>query len=276
MIKPYPLSALANVPYPLNYADPLAKGLVGQWLTSGGGGGTAWDRSGRGNNGTLTGFAVPFSNTSGWACGRDGSQSAVALDGTDDYISIPYTPSIAVSGAGQNHTYSFWAKLVEDKRCELVDNSAGGTYRWTFWYLGGNNWQAGPYDGTNFPVVSWIESPALGVWQLYNFTRLAGVTNSVYSNGVLLGSTADTTGNCNNTGITTLGFGRTDASRYVHGSIEAFRIYNRALSSSEILTLCNSPRRQLRYRPQRQRWKGATAAPGGGGLLMRRRRAVNR
>lgn len=74
----------------LNTGHPLADKLIACYLFNEGSGLTAFDSSGRGHNGTLTGGAT-------WTMGKYGP--AVDLDGTDGHIVIPdhadFTPTLS-------------------------------------------------------------------------------------------------------------------------------------------------------------------------------------
>src|SRR5262249_9128173 len=67
-------------PMPVSAAIPAA-GLVGYWNFEEGGGSTAADASGNGNNGTLMNMGAPS-----WIGGRFGM--ALSFDGVDDYVKV--------------------------------------------------------------------------------------------------------------------------------------------------------------------------------------------
>lgn len=73
----------------INYGHPLADKLIACWLFNEGSGVTAFDSSGRGHHGTLTGGAT-------WTTGKYGR--ALDLDGTNGYIAVPdhddFTPAL--------------------------------------------------------------------------------------------------------------------------------------------------------------------------------------
>jgi hypothetical protein len=56
----------------INFAHPLAKGIVGCWLLNEGMGDKVYDLSGNGNTGTLANFSHPATVTSGWNPGKFG------------------------------------------------------------------------------------------------------------------------------------------------------------------------------------------------------------
>jgi hypothetical protein len=68
----------------INWAHPLAKGIVGCWLFNEGMGDKVYDLSGNGNTGTLTGFSHPATVTSGWNPGKFGKM--INFDGTSNKI----------------------------------------------------------------------------------------------------------------------------------------------------------------------------------------------
>ncbi len=84
----------------LEQPDSLTNGLVGYWTFDGTdiNGTTALDKSGQGNNGTITG-ATP-------AMGKLGQ--GLKFDGVDDYVWVSNT---GVFNASLPYTMSLWAKI---------------------------------------------------------------------------------------------------------------------------------------------------------------------
>ena len=94
-----PGSALTD--YQVLVTNPVydETGLVGSWHFNEGSGTTAYDSSGRGNNGTLV-------NGPSWVDGKYGK--ALEFDGEDDLVSVPHHASLNF-GAG-DYTLEFWFK----------------------------------------------------------------------------------------------------------------------------------------------------------------------
>lgn len=87
----------------LNHNHPLAQGLVGCWLFNEGSGLIANDLSGNNNHGTLINFE-PFSSTSGWTGGNQGT--SLQFDASNDYIQLNNSMGIT---SRNEYTISFWA-----------------------------------------------------------------------------------------------------------------------------------------------------------------------
>lgn len=79
-------------------ASAQTSGLVAAYNFDEGSGTTLMDRSGNGNNGTLV-------SSPAWTAGKNGG--ALAFDGVDDYVSVPETSSLDISGS---MTLAAWIK----------------------------------------------------------------------------------------------------------------------------------------------------------------------
>jgi len=203
----------------------LDAGLVGRWQFDEGVGATTADASGSGDNGTLQGGA-------GWAAGKYGD--ALALDGATGYVAAGVNLLPAANAA---QSISWWLNvpaipggvanvlsLTNDAHASAVQPG----------FRGG---QVGvwKYGGT------WLVSappPAAGSWHHYAYT-FDGATHRLYIDGALA---ASSTVMPQTAGPTTLEFGRwTGGSEYLTGSVDDVRIYNRALSASDVLALAGQP-----------------------------------
>lgn len=206
-----------------NQPPALMNGLVGWWPIHDE---TAQDYSGSGNDGTRNGA------TTGVA-GRGGLQ-AMSFDGTDDWIDVASSsvsggPPFSISGwakfesTGTQHIYSE-SNLNQDDEFILFRQESGPTFVFRY-----------GEEGTFFDISTPINT---GEW--YHFVGTVDSNASrLYVNGSLettgSGTTQSPTG-FNNTDI-----GRIErqagASGYMDGTISDVRVYNRALTSSEIQTL---------------------------------------
>ena len=114
-------------------------------------------------------------------------------------------------------------------------------------YEGGSSMNGGIYNGTNgWNYTSSSFTPALNTWHYAAFTWTGtNGTASLYQNGTLLGSNSLTTsGGSSNVGIR---IGRRwDAADYFLGYVSCVKIYNRALSASEISQNFNAHRGRYR------------------------------
>jgi prepilin-type N-terminal cleavage/methylation domain-containing protein len=214
-------------------------GLVGYWSFDEGTGTIAYDLSGYGNNGTLNNFN--FTATSGWTTGKIGK--ALIFDGSDDWVRVSSSTSLDIN---KNISVFAWVN-----RSRIVDwERILGRYYWS----GGNtgSWELDLGQGylrCNFNINgTWVSANApagtnnaTGTWYfvgcVYDGSRLYN-----YVNGELK-ATFMASGDIPNTtyplaiGATSNG---TAIQNVIQGIIDEIRIYNRALSNSEIKVLYQS------------------------------------
>jgi len=215
--------------------DLVTNGLVGLWSFNGDdiSSTTAYDRSGNANNGTLTGGPTKV-------IGKVGQ--TLNFDGTNDYVDVGdsfYSDVLTVCAWVNADTIDASTRSIIVKR-----NSSGitpGTNEWSLSLStsGANftSWQTDSITSLNMTA-----SPgffATGLWY-----HLCGVQNGngnpgyVYINGVQSASAAQGSVMGNTTdriqiGVETNG----DSARFWDGKIDEARVYNRALSATEIQSL---------------------------------------
>jgi concanavalin A-like lectin/glucanase superfamily protein len=222
-------------------------GLVGYWKFDENSGTTAADSSGNGNTGTLF-------NGAGWTSGQSGS--AVSIDGVDDFVKIK-DGKISNSTTG---TITAWVKansLVNVSKIVCYGGGAAaagvpGIFGLEVRQDGSNYYFSVinvPSDGS--PSASSVHGSTIlqsGVWYHVAVTS-DGSSWKLYVNGVAETLTAQF-GNGNtgkwfgNTSVTApdktyIGgawFNGTDMASFP-GLIDEVRIYNRALSASEVAAL---------------------------------------
>lgn len=234
-------ASAATIGKPNNYL--LQSGLVGWWtfdgvdMTP-----NVVDRSGQGNHGRISG------QTSTTTVPGEIGQ-ALFFDGSDDVVVV--SPSSSINDLPAI-TVSFWARpsTVGTQRPYVTkaDNSAGG-----------HGWSIGHHTGTAsslyFLVTGFtttdltVATPAgafvANEWAHYIATwdgtnQSSGV--HLYKNGVELSyQTVSNGGSASpqSDSAVSLKIGRESgySSNYVHGSVDDVRLYNRVLSSSEIIAL---------------------------------------
>lgn len=207
------------------------QGLVGYWSFNDGRGLTAGDSSGNNNTVTLTGTTTPT-----WVPGKKGS--ALSFDGISSRAVIS-GPTMVPSGATQ-FTVAAWAKK---------NTSAGGmvAYKNGPFFL-----NMGTVLGNSGFVVhtsgGWAGAQGvtnLNVGQWYHLALTYNSNNSlisVYVNGKLDGTGVQTGGI--GSAIDCIGIGYSSDSgcsvsntSYFNGSVDDLRLYNRALTASEIYNL---------------------------------------
>jgi hypothetical protein len=192
-------------------------------------GSTTWfDLSGNNNSGSLVNG--PGFNT--------GSLGSIVFDGVDDFVTASSSPNF-IFGT-ENFSISYW----------LYINAFSGTGIPTIVDLRINPIGGGPgyadYIQSNKFKLYWnaadrytsTGSIVTGSWYNIAVTRQS-TTVSVYFNGTLDGTATD------NTNLTENGFRlarnvNTSGTSYLNGRLAAAQIYNRALSSQEVLQNYNA------------------------------------
>ncbi len=213
----------------LNAQTAPTNGLVGYWTFDEGSGTTASDSSGNGNTGTLT-------NGPTWTSGQIGG--ALSFDGVNDVVEIDSVSSLKPSTV---ITVSAWVKLK-------VDATAFNAYIIAF-------------DNINYAYhLSWTDAaPDRFIWRVRNTNGVKeasykinpkgvwvnvvgtfdGTTQKIYTDGVERDSIA-VSGNIDYTFASQLNIGAQRKSNIWDGTIDDVRIYNRALSTTEIADIYNA------------------------------------
>lgn len=208
----------------------LEKGLVGYWHLDEGVATTTYDASGNANTGTLT-------NGPTWQSGANcKAGGCLSFDGTDDYVRVANNPiispttAITVSGWFYvNSLTNIVGSFVSKRNSYILHPNPDGSL--TFYVFVGGGWNA---------VATAASSISLNEWQ-YWVASYDGSTIRIYRNGTLLNSGAVTAGSIGTSGDVVIG-SDVDCgcgTRYLNGRIDEVRIYNRALSATEILNHYN-------------------------------------
>ena len=208
----------------------LKEGLVGAWIPSVSGSGFLLpDVSGRNNHGTLTNMA-----SNDWVSSQYGR--ALDFDGSNDYVEVGNLR--LMSG-----TLSMWLKpttVTGDLR--LFSQLTGASNQAGALSINQNLGETGSvwvWDGSTWQRLSANNTLAAGAWQ--NLCVIYTGTNATsYVNGVVR-NTATTAFSFN--GVSA-GIGAKFLLNYGNtfpGQLDDIRIYNRALSESEIRILAQRP-----------------------------------
>ncbi len=219
--------------------DSLASGLVGYWTFDGkdtvwtsATAGTTLDKSGGGNTGTLTNMARSTATTPG-KLGQ-----GLNFDGSTNYVVMADASSNDVTTRFGISTWIKPTTLSGDKLILSKFNTANAAYQ-TFTH--------GTQFGCQFTTgATWPEFQVLGG------TLTAGVWNhvtcsydnnilAIYVNGVLVNSTTPGAKTVRNSSahLIIAADDTFNASLYFPGQIDDVRLYNRALSASEVKQLYN-------------------------------------
>ena len=206
----------------------VTDGLIGRWSLDEGSGSTAFDTSDNSNDGTASGTS--------WAAGQ--FSNALDFDGTDDYVDMgAFTATDGLSAL----TVSAWVNLDtvtggDRTVASKWDNPCGACQSWLLSVENGSpiiqinttGW-AGVYATTDLQTDAWYHLAAT-----YDGSDLR-----IYVNGVEEASTAKT-GNLktpNRDLYVGVRFDDGTGVGYMDGSIDELRIYNRALTASEVQSL---------------------------------------
>ncbi|MBU61927.1 MAG: hypothetical protein CMI26_05445 [Opitutae bacterium] len=189
--------------------------------------------AGGGHTGTLT-------NMSGteWTTGITGG--GLSFDGSNDYVAIP----TAAHPTGSEVSVAFWSKgeVGLAKNYFLYSEAGGRALTVHLPYNGGVTWDVGNGGGSYDRISkSALASEVEGSWVHWAFTKNAttGFMN-IYHNGSLWHSaggktmTLATSGNPISKFYIGAGGGM---SHYFEGTIDDFRMYDHALSASEVSAL---------------------------------------
>jgi hypothetical protein len=224
-------NTVISAPVTVTVSNDTVEGLVAAYSFDEGAGAIARDVSGNGNRGTITGAAWTSSGHSG---------AALSFDGAGDSMQIPYSPSIDVSGKGL--TLEAWVNINGSSSVDYVllskpwtDGSAGlpgyqyaieydanGTHTLDFYLSDTTGTKRGPYRMT----------PATSSWTHVAYT-FDGTLVSGYLDGVLKLAApldADIQSRPSSLRIGVDGTGN----QGFKGRIDDLRIYDRALSQTEI------------------------------------------
>lgn len=231
----YRIGATLHVNTQINN-DSLKKGLVGYWSFDGKdiSGTVAYDRSGQGNNGTLT---------NGPAIARGKIGQGLDFDGSDDFVN---TGSNLDNLAAM--TVSLWIRPETSGEISqgsfIRKNTSGGSGRWDFGIC------CAPEDKiiffkdgtTDLSHVTVANSITHNTWQHMLFTWDGSTTAAnvhIYKNGVEISySSAQNGVSLASDAAHDLVIGaRGDNAEAFDGQIDEVRIYNRVLSADEIKRL---------------------------------------
>ncbi|HEV8725280.1 MAG TPA: LamG-like jellyroll fold domain-containing protein [Candidatus Binatia bacterium] len=206
---------------PPNGGTPVGQGLVAHWTFDEGSGTTASDASGNGNTATLINGPV-------WSAGKVGS--ALYFDGIDDNLVVANSSSLNLSGS---FTLSAWvnpASAFTDFRSILVKNYTYYLYASVAGYCGSGNPLGGFAVSVDNTVCQASPLPA-NTW-IHIALTYDGSTLTLYRNGVAVANAA-AAGALSLT-TETLQIGASQYGEYFQGLIDEVRIYNRALTATEI------------------------------------------
>ena len=192
----------------------------------------AYDVSGNVNNGNLAN-AISLSTNGG---------TSFSFDGIDDYISIPYNTAMDPT---TGITLEFWINPSDISTTDYMEifrkNISPGLQLFSFQLNGtilsfGNDTAINGYSELDIPINS---TDYVNQWVHVVASYSSGL-KSVYRNGILIGSTTWVTGNLLQ-GATDYFIGSLQGySEFFKGLMASIKVYNRKLTSTEILSSYNA------------------------------------
>jgi hypothetical protein len=237
----------SDCPFPASYGGaPVVENLVAHWKFDEGAGTSAADATGHGHTGTLVGTALPL-----WGPGRIGPK-ALTFDGATAAVTVANASDLQVTN---NLTLSAWIKPITaggGQRGRIL-NKHGASSNTTGYSLhladDRLNYAINALSGTTGVDDASTPSGTLvfGVWQHVAVTVSSG-TVRFYRNGQLVSTTTLSTSALPSTVPFVIGGADTRTDRGFDGGIDDARIYNFALSGSDILFLYRSATGQARRR----------------------------
>ncbi|MFW0837855.1 MAG: DUF2341 domain-containing protein [Candidatus Komeilibacteria bacterium] len=192
---------------------------------------TAYDKSGNGNNGTLTNMDA----ATDWVSGKYGS--ALDFDGVNDYVNIPDPGANSVFDVTQNLTISMWMnKAVDSAHGNLIEK--GGSW-WihhdsAFEGYAGNGIQGDAFHG----IPEWNYDLAENTWYYVSYTY-NGVIERGYINGFQVWQNSRTGSITLNDNPIQLGSRSGSAEKY-QGKLDEVKIYNYARTHKQIVEDMNA------------------------------------
>jgi hypothetical protein len=219
-------------------------GLVGYWPMNEGTTTTSGDFSGNGNKGTFSGSSPPTS-TSGWTNGKRGG--ALGFDGTNDCLSVG---DISATEGQSKMTISLW---LYDRNPAvgkgIVSKYTGATPGWALFTsdvgAGGRDDMEFDSDGGGESVYTTTNAHKANRWEhwvvVYDGTQGTDLGKiDLYLNGAVQSEAlvASPVGSVTGSNTNTICIGSdADTTAGMNAIIDEVRIYNRALSVSEIRAL---------------------------------------
>jgi hypothetical protein len=207
-----------------------------------GSGTTTADASGSGNTGTLSGAAWTTAGHNGDALTFNGTTADVEAANSNSLnpgTAATFSAWVKVAGADSNisSVINKWSQTADDEYLFGLDSGNHLTFAWQT--TGGNVWGQPSYN-----LVSGTAQVPLNTWTYVTVVR-NGPAISFFINGNLdatFGAAADA--NPFRSGINTLRIGgqnRGGVARVLNGTIDELRLYNQALTQSQIQSEMNTP-----------------------------------
>lgn len=211
--------------------EPPTDGLVGYWSMDRIVNGQILDGSGYGANGTITG-----------AIAADGIlYQGLYFDGIDDLVTVGNRAQHNF-GTG-SFSYGCWVNIGTDTGAWDMPMSKGGASVGIPGYdfeLGSGVWLINISNGSVISSLNLRASPVYNTWtHIFAVIDRTGTNILGFVNGVQTGTTSISSWNAGSstTGTSSLRLGSNGSGFWINGRMDETRIYNRALSATEIANI---------------------------------------
>jgi hypothetical protein len=221
----------------LRIESPSESGLIGYWKFDAGNGSTVRDLSGTGNDGTLVGG--PSYTTGGASNIGFDNPSALALDGSTQYMTLA-TASIPATNAAQTIALWIYYTALPGAAKTLVETIDTGASSWgNRLGISSSNelhvWKAASSRGQILATsMSNTTTYPLSTWRHVAYTY-DGTTHRLYIDGLEKVTSTSAAGVITPNSVRV--GARASGAEYFGGRIDDLRIYNTALSASQVQAL---------------------------------------
>jgi hypothetical protein len=204
-------------------ATTIKEGLVGHWTFNEGSGTTAYDYSGNNNHGTLSNPNWPQGQ--GWA---------MDFNGTSDYVEVPHNDSL---NTPSTLTAMAWVYWNGNNSGRILQKDKQGSAR--LWEMGvfSSKFRMELWHSDGSTTIQSADNIPLNEWMFLTMT-FDGTDIKMYQNGTQT-KIKNFPGDIKIHSDTPVTIGGLYGLEYFPGLIDDVRIYNRALSASEITDLYN-------------------------------------
>ena len=213
------VSAEVNVTVSNSSTTPL--GLVAAFNFNEGAGTTVTDKSGTGNNGTISGATWSTDGRFGAALSFNGTSAWVTVP---DAASLDFTTSFTVEAWLNPTSVTGWRTVILKE--------AGSKLAYGLYGVNGSSRPSGWIQTTRDYYVNSTTALATNTWTHVAYSY-DGATLRMFINGTQVATAAGPTGLSVSTGPLRIG-GNAIWGEYFSGRIDEVRVYNRALSAAEI------------------------------------------
>lgn len=234
---PTPTGIPTPTPTPTPTSTPLPIPIAWYKFNEGSGSSTS-DSSGNGFTGTWNGTLG-----SQWTTGVVGS--AGNFNGSNNYVSVSDGSSLDITG---DMSISAWVKpsIIDGTSRVFLEKGDGASARqYGLRLSSGNQWALFIYIGaTGYSTADATTVPSTSRWDHVVGVR-SGTNILIYTNGILQHTSTGVSGSTTtSTSILTIGRSGAGAFNYYGGGVDDARIYNFALSASQVQYLYTHPEAQ--------------------------------